>query len=261
MDYLTVYAMFMRETPWLAEWIEHHRLVGVERFYLFDAEPAEESARVLRPYEEAGLVRVTRGGAYTQDTQIDLYSACVREAEGRCVWAAFIDLDEFLFPLEGDSVAALLPPYEEAAALCVSWQLFGSSGLVTRPASALESFVRRAEDGFEVNRHVKVIARPPHVSHFTLPHSVHPREGRQSVNEAMAEVAGPFSDFTARRLRLNHYCVRSREDYAVKAARSRPGKCDENFWRHHDRNEVFDDSAAVRFWPRVRDALRERAVR
>ena len=57
-------------------------------------------------------------------------------------------------------------------------------------------------------------------------------------------------------MRLNHYGVRSREDFAVKASRS--PKCTEEFWRHHDRNEVFDDSARVRLWPRVRDVLRGR---
>ena len=129
MDYLTIYAMFKRETPWLAEWIEYHRVVGVERFYLFEAEPTDEAAGVLRPYEQCGLIRVMRGGEYTHATRVGLDGACVREAESRCVWAAFIDLDEFLFPVEGDSVAALLPQYEESAALCVNWQLLGSSCL------------------------------------------------------------------------------------------------------------------------------------
>jgi hypothetical protein len=188
--------------------------------------------------------------------QVSSYSRWSREATGTCVWAAFIDLDEFLFPVSDDSFAALLPQYEDAAALCINWQLFGSSGLQHRPCSALASFVRRAADSFPVNRHVKLIVRPPYVSHFTTAHSVATRDGRRCVNEQMRTVRGPFSDFTAQKMRINHYCVRSREDYLVKASRTRPGKCNAVFWAQHDRNEVSDDSARSRFWPKVQEEMR-----
>lgn len=257
MDYLVIYAMFKRETPWLAEWVTYHRLIGVDRFYLFDSEPTEESERVLRPFAKDGLVKHDQIGGYNMSNQVQFYSSWNREATGRCVWAAFIDLDEFLFPVVGDNLAELLAPYEAFAALSLNWQLFGSSGLQQRPHSALASFVWRARDYYPTNRFVKVITRPEHVSHFTSAHSVVTRDGRECVNENFRAVPGPYSTFTGKKMRINHYCVRSREDYQVKASRSRPGKCSEIFWKLHDRNDVFDESARVRFWPKVQAALKE----
>jgi len=34
--YLSICAIFKDEAPYLPEWIEFHRLVGVERFFLYD---------------------------------------------------------------------------------------------------------------------------------------------------------------------------------------------------------------------------------
>ena len=36
MTYLSICAVYRDEGPYLREWIEFHRLVGVERFYLYD---------------------------------------------------------------------------------------------------------------------------------------------------------------------------------------------------------------------------------
>lgn len=34
--YLPICAIFKEEAPYLPEWIEFHRLMGVERFFLYD---------------------------------------------------------------------------------------------------------------------------------------------------------------------------------------------------------------------------------
>jgi hypothetical protein len=45
---LAVAAVFRRETRYLREWLEFHRLVGVERFYLFNHDLEED-----RPHSHA----------------------------------------------------------------------------------------------------------------------------------------------------------------------------------------------------------------
>ena len=41
--------MFHDEASYLREWIEFHRLVGVERFFLYDHESVDDSREVLAP--------------------------------------------------------------------------------------------------------------------------------------------------------------------------------------------------------------------
>ena len=44
------------------------------------------------------------------------------------------------------------------------------------------------------------------------------------------------------KIRINHYVVKSKEEYALKMKRmsAKPGKYNETFFRFHDRNEVED---------------------
>ena len=43
---------------YLAEWIEFHRLIGVERFFLYDNGSADDHEQVLAPYVDEGIVVV-----------------------------------------------------------------------------------------------------------------------------------------------------------------------------------------------------------
>ena len=40
--YLAVCAIYRNEAPYLREWIEFHRLVGVERFFLYNNESTDD---------------------------------------------------------------------------------------------------------------------------------------------------------------------------------------------------------------------------
>ena len=54
--YLSVCAMYQNEASYLQEWIEFHRLVGVERFFLYDNNSTDDHLDVLTPYIEEGTV-------------------------------------------------------------------------------------------------------------------------------------------------------------------------------------------------------------
>ena len=66
-------------------------------------------------------------------------------------------------------------------------------------------------------------------------------------------VVGSFNDFTGNRLVVNHYIVRSLEDFKLKARRGKVEGFDPNSYDQRYslnitiRNEVFDDSIARRF--------------
>jgi hypothetical protein len=56
MDYLAACAIYLNEAPNLQEWIEFHRLVGVERFYLYNDNSTDDHRAVLAPYVDEGIV-------------------------------------------------------------------------------------------------------------------------------------------------------------------------------------------------------------
>ena len=56
--YLAACTIYRDAASYLAEWIEFHRLVGVERFFLYDNGSADDHRDVLAPYVDEGIAVV-----------------------------------------------------------------------------------------------------------------------------------------------------------------------------------------------------------
>ena len=255
--YLAITAIFKWEWPWLAEWIVYHRQVGVQHFFLCANEEGEDlrrSMEILRPFVAAGLV--TCHSLNGPGNQCWVYNRVIEQTRGRFRWLAAIDIDEFLYPVQTQTVSEVLRDYEQYPTLAVNWQCFGSSHLAQRPTSQIGGFLWRAPQEWEVNQHIKTIADPARVTRWVSPH----RTEVPAVDENFKKIEGPFNWFTGRRLLVNHYVVRSRQDFAeVKIPRGLAdgtgGSRSWSFWDEHDRNDVFDDTFARRFSVQVNAEL------
>ena len=72
--YLTACTIYRDDAAYLAEWIEFHRLVGVERFFLYDNGSTDHHREVLAGYVAEGLVTVQEWAVveppvFTQDKE------------------------------------------------------------------------------------------------------------------------------------------------------------------------------------------------
>lgn len=273
---LAVCAIFRDEAPFLAEWIAFHRLVGVEHFFLYDNGSADGPEAVLEPFRAEGCVTLRRWPVpFHEQAARRAYTDCVERARGRVRWLACLDLDEFLFSPQGSDLRTVLRDYEAHPGVVVRWQVYGSSGRETAsPEPVIARFPRRARRDWVRNRRVKSIVDPERALRAVSPHHFVYRDGALPVDETGRPVAlrrkrrlgrrlrrlyallGPVllhvdpyaaTDVTSRtvsveRLRINHYPVRSREEFLRKArlkkAKARYRGID--YFRYHDRNEVFD---------------------
>jgi hypothetical protein len=132
---------------------------------------------------------------------------------------AFIDLDEFLFSPKGD-LKKQLREYEQFPGIAVSEVFFGSNGHLTRPkGGVLKNYTKRRK---AVDKHIKTICQPG----ATLcpahnPHSFLYTAGTP-VDENKKACTGPFNENgTADVFRVNHYWVKSKEEYERKLTRGR----------------------------------------
>jgi hypothetical protein len=218
--YLSICAVYRDEAPYLREWVEFHRLVGVERFFLYDNSSTDEHHEALAPYVDDGSVTIHDWPQWP--AQVQAYDDCLKRYREESRWIAFIDLDEFLFSPEGTPLPRLLREYEEFPGVGVNWAVFGSSGHRTRPPGlVLESYMRRTDDP-GINRHVKSIVNPGRVRAFCLPHFFMYDHGL-AVDERRRPITGPPFSHTDgvsfERVRLNHYAVKSEEEFRLKLAR------------------------------------------
>ena len=259
--YLSVCAIYRDEAPYLREWIEFHRLVGVERFYLYDNGSTDGHREVLAPYVADGAVVIhdwpVRPG------QVPAYEHCLAEHGAESRWIAFIDLDEFLFSPARTPLPEILPDYERHPALAVSWVMFGTSGHRTKPPGlVLESYRLRKDYPEGAIEHVKCIVDPARTVGCIGPHSFVYRDGFAATETHLLLDEPPygFAPVSVGRLRVNHYARKSEEEYERKLARghAHPVEVDHDP-RTRERRErklnAVPDDAIVVYAEAVREAI------
>jgi len=259
MHYLTIGAIFREENSWLKEWIEYHHALGVEHFILYNDDlDTRVSDKILKPYVDRELVKnIHREDSEPLRSDLEVrqkivYRDMIKNMVGSTHWLAIIDIDEFILPHHQDDIRETLEGYEEHSGLAVSWAIYGSSGHITRPPSQINHFLHRSETDWRPNQWVKSIVKPDRVL-LNEPHHIHyfPTKDGNTVNEKHEPVTGGRHPVSTEKIRINHYVIRSWQDFwEVKARRPRLGNhppCDERYFDYHDRNEVFDDEISRRF--------------
>jgi hypothetical protein len=258
--YLSICAIYRDEAPYLREWIEFHRLVGVERFYLYNNGSTDEHLEVLAPYVDAGTVVMRDWPVFPG--QIQAYEDCLKRHRDESRWIAFIDLDEFLFSPTGSPVPDLLKEFERFPGVAVNWAMFGSSGHRTKPPGlVIENYLRRTADP-RLNSIIKSIANPRRVSAFGTPHYFMYRHGVTVDVDQRPMFKAPLwrtESPSLERLRINHYVVKSEEEFRRKLARghadgARP-KPKEAATRWIKRYNDVEDRAILIYLPQLREAL------
>jgi hypothetical protein len=267
--YLSVCAIYLDEGPYLREWIEFHKLVGVERFYMYDHESTDGHLDALAPYIEDGTVVLHDWPV--QPGQLEAYDHCVETHGDETRWMAFIDIDEFLFSPTYRPLPEILSGYEQHAAVAVNWAMFGTSGHRTKPDGlVIENYHLRKDydvpgrDGAPRVEHVKCVVDPRRTARCIGPHSFEYKDGVAVTEHGRPLDTPPFgltSPVTWDLLRINHYARRSEEEYLRKLARPRADTGEfknKSPERHEQRERTLNavrDDTIKRYVPDVRRAL------
>lgn len=280
---LSVCTVFRNEAPYLKEWIEFHRLVGVKHFYLCSHNSQDNYYEVLEPYIQSGIVELkelqTDGdesvGNFNEHVQCPFFNACLQHSRGVSQWVAFIDTDEFLFPTnQGSSLLDILKNYPKCGGICVNWQLFGTSGVAKIEPHELmiESLTCCGPEDYQgqildsisgnplyTNKLVKSIVQPLLVDCFINPHFAIYRQGYCQTTTDYIPFNGPFSPFVqVNRLRINHYWTRDEEFFWERKVQRQ-----ENWWgtgaedllKMRDELNQTSDTTILRYIPELKKQL------
>ena len=213
---LSIAAIFRNEAPYLKEWIEFHRLVGFESFHLFDNLSTDLPEKVLAPYIAEGIVRLTSWPIdYTDvyewtEVQCLAYERALYTASGKTKWLALLDVDEFLFSVDGPLIE-VLSPFENQGGVAVNWQVFGTSNVakIGKGQRMIEELTLKAPFDHVTNHYIKSIVRPECVKECTNAHSMTYHAGFGQVNTKGARFEGCLSPTVEiSPLRINHYTLR-----------------------------------------------------
>ena len=217
---LSIVAIVKNEAPYIKEWIEFHKLVGVEKFYIYDNASEDNLKEVLLSYIKNGEVvyKFYPG----KGMQTKAYMDAVKKYRNKTKWLAVIDLDEFIVPIKGDKITDAINSIQsegekEIASLAVNWANYGYSGHFEKPEGlVIKNYTMRET----TNIHIKVIVNPRTVVYFNNPHyAVQHLFDSYLINENHQKINGPFSEPSIEKIRINHYWTKSYSEFTKKIER------------------------------------------
>jgi hypothetical protein len=227
---LAVVAIVKNEAPYIVEWIEYHKIIGVEKFYIYDNDSTDGLPEILRKYIESGEV-VYHIWHELQIHQMKVYNTAIKKHRNESRWMAFIDIDEFIVPVKKETLPDVMINITNnlrqklPAGIAISWLQFGYSGHYSKPSGfVIENYTRRDS---EIHVLVKSIVNPRTVLLFTNPHVATHLFGLWTINEKGIKLKKPIiqekSDRSVNEIRINHYFTKSYEEYLQKCERNRAG--------------------------------------
>ena len=224
---IAIVACLKNESPYIAEWLEYHYQIGVDKFYLYDndSEDRSELKKILESWIAREIVEyVEFPGEFAQ---LPAYNDAILKHRFDCRYLAFIDLDEFILVKNGQTLPELLNDYfskdPRISALAVNWRVFGTSGRkFYEPVDVTERFTFRAPDDYVNHSEIKTIADPRKILYIPDPHCAVYILDVYCHNEKYDIIRGSQNpDKSCEKIQLNHYLSKSVEEYEMKISRGR----------------------------------------
>jgi hypothetical protein len=257
MTTLAVCAIFRDEGPNLAEWVAYHLSVGADHFFLYDNESSDGGASALQTGPLKSYVTVIP--IPSRPAQLPAYRHFIEFHAGSWDWVAFIDLDEFIHPIEADSIKDLLPRYDAFSGVLLHWLNFGPNGHNRRPMGlVIENYTHRLPAEHSINRHVKSLVKTAHMTGEPDVHVI-PTKGLMCNSRGEQVSSEPLQDNICHEVMcINHYYTKSREDWCAKLRRGRADALSERvdaWFAEYVQLSKVPDARIIRFANRVKVML------
>jgi glycosyltransferase involved in cell wall biosynthesis len=260
-NYFSVVAIVKDEAPYMAEWLEYHLLVGVEKFYIYDNGSSDNLLEILEPYINDKIVEYIYYPGKLR--HLPAYNEAVRRWEDTSFWLAFIDLDEFIVPMTTKTIPEFLRDFESFPGIEINWVLYGSGGHREKNEGlVMERFKDHDVWDSRYNRTIKSIHNPRCVFYLNS-HKADYIYGKLAVDtDKNSTVEGSHERVPLHnRLRINHYFLKSYEEFLAKIEKGRSAvaaKLTVEEFNKRDCNEIKNDPVMDSYIPLVKENIKKR---
>ena len=242
--YLALGVIAKNESAYFKEWLDWHIAQGVEKFYVYDNESNDNTRNILQPYIKSGIVDYTYFPGYRK--QLAAYDDCLSRHRFDARWIGFIDMDEFIVPIKDRNLREFLKRFEDIPVVEINWLVYGSGGAKTHePGTQMQRFKKHSLPSNPLNQHVKSIFNPKRVYGMIGCHEVARINGKAADSHG-ERVKISWRDREPQHdvIRINHYAVRSYEEFMEKQARGRASgparSLSEEYFKRFDLNDIAD---------------------
>ena len=260
------------EGPYLLEWLAYHKSIGITDFCIFSNDCTDGTNLILNRLDQMGIVKhYDNPQGPKMDPQRSAYSRAnkldwVKSAD----WVLIVDADEFLNIHVGDrSIDALIDACGTPDAISINWRLMGSQGqakmsndpfkgeLVTERFTRGSTF-EKPENGLVWG--FKTLFRPSKFGYFGVHRPKFDKnteitpdmvQWTNAAGKPMGEKyltkgwRGSEDNVTNEFAQVNHYAIKSREDFLLKRLRGTANtknkdRIDMEYWGKYDINTNED---------------------
>ncbi|MFI3196419.1 MAG: sulfotransferase family 2 domain-containing protein [Methylococcaceae bacterium] len=267
------------EGPYLLEWVAHYKRLGFDRIVIFSNDNDDGSDELLSAMQDIGLIewrpRKLEPGTSPQLSAFRAYSKrLLADPDEQGGYLAWFDCDEYLILKQHTSIKELLNFYHFPDSLYINWKHFGSAGIKEfSPELTISRFIA-CDSTTKHNKQCKCIARIDSAlfSHITnhrpvpvkrdewgrIVYAANVSDGKTvesafiyGSNLKKNDESPIFHDIC----QLNHYAVRSEEEYSWKKSRGNGMRAldDEkvhffkSYFADHDLNSELDSFAPDKY--------------
>lgn len=266
--YVGICAIFKNEACYLTEWLEYHRTIGVEHFWLYNNFSGDDYKSVLEPYIQNDIVTLIEWPR--KQGQVSAYEHCIKNFRFEAQWIGFIDLDEFVVPIKCNKINNYLKQYErKCGSIYIYWKMFGSSGKERRENGGLviEDFVVCWEKLTAIGKSFWNTKYEYDFSHKTsLPHEVWTTEKGihlPPINQ-FGNAIGSEINFVREYkvdIQINHYFSKTYEEYKKKYSRGdaifKKNPRDYKYFRMHELHNISSNYAIYKYIIEVKKRIKK----
>jgi hypothetical protein len=179
----SIVSIFRDEAKFLKEWIEFHRIIGVDKFYLVNNNSSDNFLEILEPYIKQNIVVLSNisvetsgngNGIQNENVIVNHWIQELNRIIKSCDddWVIHVSIDEFLYPTHKNNIKEILGDYDNnVGEISVNWVLFGNNNYTLKPNELLiEKLTKSSHNDYLHNFHVKFIIKPKAVLHIPSVH-------------------------------------------------------------------------------------------
>lgn len=146
------------EAASISEWLRFHKAAGVDHFILYDDGSVDNTLAIAESAVGDDALTIIPWCQRIQDASLNraihnqglAFAHAIANFRQVFRWMGFIDVDEFLFPTEADSIPDALGGLTNVDNILLPWQMFGRQGFTETPEAVLPNYLQRYRDPFDV---------------------------------------------------------------------------------------------------------------
>jgi len=220
------------ENEYLQEWIDYHRSIGIDHFFIYDnesKEPVKDDSKDVTVKLWTDNIHASQCRAYKD--------CCINNSNYNYI--AFIDTDEFIM-LNGysnikDCLQSISMSFD---ALVLSWRMYGQPKPYFTNKTPMTDYIYYHE-----NIHVKSLVNPKKVIEFKNPHNS--IITGICIDELGNKVKGAWNIHTSKNIWIKHIWTRSESEFKIKIERGTGDKVIrertmQDFINHNDQCKIKD---------------------